>query len=304
VSLTNFPRILVIHNPISGRRRAALLEHVLGRLRTTGCAVELCNTGKRGDAERIAAAASPDRYDVVAVAGGDGTINEVLNGMADSPLPLGLIPMGTANVLAAELGLPPSADGLAQTLLEGRRQHIQLGLASGRRFAMMAGVGFDAHVVAGINPRLKRAVGKGAYVWQSLVEMARYRPQRFTLTIDGKAHTAASAVVANGHYYAGTFTCAPMARLTDDRLHVCLFKSSGRLSIVRYGLALLLGRLHRRRDIEILPATRIRIEGGARGNGGDPVHGDGDIIAHVPLEIMMDPRGIEVIVPGSAADHR
>jgi diacylglycerol kinase (ATP) len=301
VPLTNFPRILVIHNPISGRRRAALLEHVLGRLRTTGCVVELCNTGRRGDAELIAAAASPDRYDVVAVAGGDGTINEVLNGMAGSPLPLGLIPMGTANVLAAELGLPPSADGLAQTLLEGRRQHIQLGLASGRRFAMMAGVGFDAHVVQGINPRLKRAVGKGAYVWQSLVEMARYRPQRFRLTIDGKTWTAASAVVANGHYYAGRFTCAPMASLTDARLHVCLFKSSGRLSIVRYGLALLLGSLHRRRDIEIVPATRVRIAGDIEGETGDPVHGDGDIIARLPLEIAMDPSGIEVIVPAVAS---
>jgi YegS/Rv2252/BmrU family lipid kinase len=294
--LTNFPRILVIHNPVSGRRRAALLEQVLARLRETGCAVELCSTGKRGDAERIAAAASPERYDAVAVAGGDGTINEVVNGMAGSALPLGLIPMGTANVLAAELGLPPSADGLARTLLEGRRQHIALGLASGRRFAMMAGVGFDADVVRGIDPRLKRAVGKGAYVWQSLVEMARYRPRQFRLSIDGKSRTAASAVFANGHYYAGRYTCAPEARLTDGRLHVCLFKSSGRLSILRYGLALLLGTLHRRHDIEIVTATRVRVEGDA----GSPVHGDGDIIARLPLDIGMDPGGIEVIVPAAA----
>ena len=292
-----FPRILIIHNPVSGRRRAALLEQVLERLRLAGCTVALCRTGKRGDAERLAAAAAPDLYDAVAVAGGDGTINEVLNGMARSPLPLGLIPMGTANVLAAELGLPQSAEGIARTLLEGRRRHIDLGLASGRRFAMMAGVGFDAHVVGGIDPRIKRAVGKGAYVWQSLVEIVRYRPQHYLLTLDGIGHAAASAVFANGHYYAGRFTCAPAASLTDACLHVCLFKSRGRLSVVRYSLALLLGSLHRRRDIEIVLATRIGIEG----HRGDPVHGDGDIIGGLPLEIGMDPRGIEVIVPAAAA---
>jgi YegS/Rv2252/BmrU family lipid kinase len=293
VPLTNFPRILVIHNPVSGRRRAALLDQVLDRLRAGGCAVELLRTARRGDAERMAAAASPERHDIVAVAGGDGTINEVLNGMAGSALALGLIPMGTANVLAAELGLPSSAEGIARTLREGRRQRIALGLASGRRFVMMAGIGFDADVVRGIDPRLKRATGKGAYVWQSLVEMLRYRPQVFRLVIDGVPRTAASAVFANGHYYAGRFTCAPMARLTEPRLHVCLFKSSGRLSIVRYGLALLRGTLHRRRDIEIVPATRIRVEDGA----GSPVHGDGDIIAALPAEIAMDPGGIDVIVP-------
>jgi YegS/Rv2252/BmrU family lipid kinase len=292
-----FPRILIIYNPVSGRRRAPFLDRVLRRLRTAGCMVALCRTERRGDAERLAADASPDRYDAVAVAGGDGTINEVLNGMAASRLPLGLIPMGTANVLAAELGLPLSAEGVARTLLEGRCKRIDLGLASGRRFAMMAGVGFDAHVVRGIDPRIKRAVGKGAYVWQSLVEIIRYRPQGFRLTLDGVGHDAASAVFANGHYYAGRFTCAPMASLTDSRVHVCLFKSRGRLSVLRYSLALLLGTLHRRRDIEIVPATRISIAG----DGGDPVHGDGDIIGGLPLEIGIDPTGIEVIVPQAAS---
>jgi diacylglycerol kinase (ATP) len=293
VSLSQIPRILIIYNPISGRRRRGFLEQVLLRLRAGGCVPEVSCTEKRGDAERIAAAASPNYFDAIAVAGGDGTINEVLNGMTRSPLPLGIIPMGTANVLAAEIGLDVTPDAVAETLLEGRRKRIDVGMADGRRFVMMAGVGFDADVVQGINPRFKRAVGKGAYVWQSLVEMLRYRPQTFHLSIDGTAHTAASAVFANGHYYAGTFTCAPEARLTDGRLHVCLFKASGRLSIVRYGLALMLGTLHKRHDIEILPATHIGVAGGT----GSPVHGDGDILATLPLDVRMDATGVELIVP-------
>ena len=293
MSVTQFSRILIIYNPISGRRRKPLLDGVVGRLTAAGCTVDVSCTGKRGDAERMAAEASPDRYDVIAVAGGDGTINEVLNGMTKTSLPLGLIPMGTANVLAAEIGLPVTADAIAQTLLTGKRQPIDVGIAGTRRFVMMAGVGFDADVVQGIIPGLKRAVGKGAYVWQSLVEILRYRPQRFRLTLDGIEYSAASAVFANGHFYAGRFTCAPEASLTDGKLHVCLFKTSGRLSVIRYGNALMLGTLHKRRDIEIIPATRIRVDG----EDGSPVHGDGDILAVTPLDIGIEPGGVELIVP-------
>ena len=291
--MTQFSRILIIYNPISGRRRKPLLDGVVGRLTVAGCTVDVSCTGQRGDAERMAAEASPDRYDAIAVAGGDGTINEVLNGMTMSSLPLGLIPMGTANVLAAEIGLPVTVDAIAQTLLSGKRQRIDVGIAGTRRFVMMAGVGFDADVVKGIIPSLKRAVGKGAYAWQSLVEILRYRPQRFRVTLDGVEHSAASAVFANGHFYAGRFTCAPEARLTDGKLHVCLFNSSGRLSVVRYGNALMLGTLHKRRDIEIIPATRIRVDG----EDGSPVHGDGDILATTPLDIGIEPGGVELIVP-------
>lgn len=293
MSVTQLPRILIIFNPVSGRRRKGLLDGVVAQLREAGCTVEVSCTEQRGDAERMAAEASPDRYDVIAVAGGDGTINEVLNGMAKTSLPLGLIPMGTANVLAAEIGLPVTVDAIAQTLLTGKRQRIDAGIAGARRFVMMAGVGFDADVVKGIIPGLKRAVGKGAYVWQSLVEILRYRPQRFRVTLDGIEYHAASAVFANGHFYAGRFTCAPKASLTDGKLHVCLFKSSGRLSVIRYGNALMLGTLHKRRDIEIIPATRIRVDG----EDGSPVHGDGEILATTPLEIGVLPGGVELIVP-------
>jgi diacylglycerol kinase (ATP) len=288
-----FPRIHIIYNPISGRRRKALLNRVVSRLRDSGCVVHISCTEKRGDAERMAAETSPTDYDAIAVAGGDGTINEVLNGMTQSRLPLGLIPMGTANVLAAEIGLRVTPDAIAAALLAGQRQPIDIGIAGSRRFVMMAGVGFDADVVRGIIPGLKRAVGKGAYVWQSLVEILRYRPQRFRITLDGVGHEAASAVFANGHFYAGRFTCAPEARLTDGKLHVCLFKSSGRLSVIRYGNALMLGTLHKRRDIEIIPATRIR----ADGETGSPVHGDGDILATTPLDISVEHGGVELVVP-------
>ena len=100
-------------------------------------------------------------------------------------------------------------------------------------------------------------------------------------------------MIANGHYYAGRFTCAPQATLDAPTLHVCLFHSHGRGAVLRYATALLMGRLNRRQDVTVIPAARVTIDCGS----GEPVQGDGDIIATLPTEIALDPAGIEVISP-------
>ena len=121
----------------------------------------------------------------------------------------------------------------------------------------------------------------------------RYRPVGYRLTVDGKEWTVASAVIANGHYYAGRFTCAPQADLDAPTLHVCLFHSHGRGAVLRYATALVAGRLIQCRDVTVVPAAHITIDC----NAGEPVQGDGDIIANLPTEIALDPTGIEVIAP-------
>ena len=291
--MTDKPRLLVIHNPISGRRRGTFLKQVLGRLERAGCEIDVRQTGGRGDAEALARDADPERFSAVVVAGGDGTINEVINGLDKRTLPLGLIPMGTANVLAAELSLPESAEGVADVLLAQRLRRICVGNASGRRFAMMAGVGFDAHVVANLNTGLKRLLGKGAYVLQCGLEFLRYRSTLYRLRVDNTEWEAASAVIANGHYYGGRFVCAPDARLDDPKLHVCMFGRAGRFHVIRYSSALLLGRLHKLPDVTVVPASRVMVVD----SEGEPVQGDGDIIANLPAEISIDRDGIDVIVP-------
>lgn len=287
------PRYLVIHNPVSGRRRGAFLSDVLSELSAAGCAVELYHTTAAGDAERQARDVDDGAYDGIVVAGGDGTINETINGLASSSLPLGIIPMGTANVLAAELGLPTAAKAVAKVLVAGNRRRIYLGNASGRRFAMMAGIGFDAHVVANLNSPLKRWIGKGAYVWQSCIEFMRYRPVLYRIRVDTADWHATSAVIANGHFYGGRFVCAPDARLDDPRLHVCLFRRAGRLQVLRYGSALLLGRLNRLKDVAVIPATTVTV----LDSEGEPVQGDGDIVARLPATVSIETDGFDVIAP-------
>ncbi|MDJ0895727.1 MAG: diacylglycerol kinase family lipid kinase [Alphaproteobacteria bacterium] len=294
------PRLFVIHNPIAGHGQRGRYRDALKRLEHRAQLTERRTKG-RGDARRLATeAAASGAYDMVVAAGGDGTVNEVANGLLDDgarPPALGLIPLGTANVLAAEIGLGDRADRAADALLDGRVQPITVGVAQSaqgrRRFMQMAGVGFDAHVVAGVSPTLKRWLGKGAYGLQMLLCWLRYRREVYRITIDGVPFEAGSAVVANGHYYGGTYVCAPDARLGDSTLEVCLFLRSGRLHALRYLFALSRGRLHLHPDLKIVRGREVMIEGPE----GDPVQGDGDIIGHLPVKISAAPAALDLAMP-------
>jgi YegS/Rv2252/BmrU family lipid kinase len=275
--------LLVIYNPTAGWRRRRRFERTLKWLTRLGCAIDLRATGARGDAERLARAAEPGSYDLVVAAGGDGTINEVINGLEASGLPLALLPLGTANVLAAEIGLAGAPRRIAQAIATGSARPVHLGEVNGRRFAMMAGVGFDAHVVGAVDPRIKRAFGKLAYALAAIGELLRYRARLYEVEIDGVAHRAAAVIVAKGHYYGGRFVVARDARLEEPRLLVALFERTGRFHLLRYAAAVLSGRTDRLPDLRVLPATRVSV----RGIAGEPVQADGDLVTALPLEASL-----------------
>ncbi|WP_307833614.1 diacylglycerol/lipid kinase family protein [Azospirillum brasilense] len=291
-------RLLVIHNPVAGARRARRLGAVLELLEQRhGAAVTLRATGGRGDAEAMARAVAPGAFDAVIAAGGDGTINEVVNGLGarrggGPAIPLGIVPLGTANVLAHELALPLDAEGAARVLAEGRPLPVHLGVANGRTFAMMAGAGLDARVVERVDPRLKRLIGKGAYAVETLARIAAGGGGPYRVAVDGgEPVEAASVIVAKGHFYGGRFVCAPDARLADPWLHVCLFPRSGRGNALRYLWGVTAGRLPRFPDYRVLPARRVVVEGPV----GEPVQGDGDVIARLPVEIALAPWILPVL---------
>jgi diacylglycerol kinase (ATP) len=291
-------RMLLVFNPTAGRRRGRL-DSILRSLRASGWDVALQETTGPADATRIARDEA-NHYDVLAVAGGDGTLNEAANGLADvianvgEPVPaLAVLPFGTANVLAHEIGIGIDEARIADTAAKGQPTAIYLGQANGRRFLLMAGVGFDAAVVAGVGSALKRRFGKGAYVWRMVVELFRYKFPVFSVTIDGASYACASAIVAKGHFYGGRFVCAPDAKLTDPDFQVCLFLSAGRLAVLRYAVALGMGRLHKLRDVKLVRGRDIRIEGPT----GSPVQGDGDIIAALPATLSVLPNPITVLYP-------
>jgi YegS/Rv2252/BmrU family lipid kinase len=302
VTLISFPapkalgplRVLAIYNPTAGRRRRRKLDAVIDALTRSGAEVTLWATTGRGDAERLAREASAAGFDRLVVAGGDGTINEAINGLVDRNLPLAIVPLGTANVLAAELDLPSDAAALADTVISGATRRVAIGRVNGRAFTMMAGVGFDAYVVTHVSLRLKRAVGKLAYVIETLRQLLRYRPLMYDVIVDGRPYRASSAIVANGRFYGGRFVCAPEARLESGDFQVCLFGHAGRWHVIRYALALLTGRLHHLSDITIVPARKVEIAAPP----GDPVQGDGDVLARLPATIEIAPASLQLVARG------
>jgi diacylglycerol kinase (ATP) len=302
--------VLLIRNPTAGRRRRGLVDAVVRHVRAEGWIVDLVDTAARGDARRLAETCDADRYAVIAVAGGDGTINEVLNGLArrgDGAPPLAIVPLGTANVLAHELGLDFKAAALAQTMMSGRAVLVHPGEASGdsgdggdpRCFSLMAGAGFDAKVVAGVSAPLKRRLGKAAYVWRSLIETRRYRPVRYAVEIDGVRYEAASVIVTRGRHYAGPYVVAPKAMLSEPLLHVCLFERWGRSHTLRFGLALLLGRLPKTCGYRVVAGHDVRLS--VLSNAGElrrqPVQIDGDDALSLPVSIGVAAGTVRLLQP-------
>jgi YegS/Rv2252/BmrU family lipid kinase len=291
-------RLLIIYNPAAGQRRRRRFEAVLGALRARGCPLVLRETAGPGDAEALARGADPEAADLVVAAGGDGTINEVVNGLAGpggpgDALPLAVLPLGTANVLAAEIGLDFDPAALARTIAEGPARPVALGQANDRLFSVVLGAGFDAHAVDGVDTRLKRVIGKGAYVWEAARQLFVFGFPEYRVMLDGTRHGAASVIVAKGRYYAGRFVVAPEGRFAEPLLQVCLFTRPGAWNALRYAAALGLRRLDRLPDVRVLPAREVVIEGPE----GDPVQGDGDILTRLPVTVRVLPEALKIVMP-------
>ncbi len=312
-------RLLVIHNPVAGRRRRQRFQAVLDLLERDGDELSLRATEAPGDATRLARQIDLGDVDLragdlVVAAGGDGTINEVINGLVaegrPASVPLAIVPLGTSNVLAAEIGLGRSPEAVARTIREGAVCSVSLGritganMPDGRTFILMAGVGVDAHAVADVEPGLKRRFAQGAYVWAGLQAVFRSRGLRYGVEVDGVRHEAASVIVAKAAHYGGPFIVAKQARLDDPRFQVCLFERAGFWPAGLYGLALALGRLDAAPGFTSVPGRKVRITAPASQSGdrpptkpAEPVQCDGDDVARLPVKIEVMPEALSLVVP-------
>ncbi|MGE5503130.1 MAG: diacylglycerol/lipid kinase family protein [Actinomycetota bacterium] len=292
-SSLRFGRALVIYNPTAGARRRRRMQAVLDGLARHGCRTALLRTERRGDAEDGARTAGRDGFDLVVAAGGDGTVNEVANGLAasDAPVPMAFLPLGTANVLAAEIGLAPTPAAVVAMIEAGRTRSIRLGLAEGRHFVLMASAGLDSAVVQGVDLALKRATGKLAYGIEAVRQALAWPFPELTATIDGVDHAARMVVVCKARCYGGPFLAAPQADLSDDRLQVVLLQGRGLGALARYGAALAAGRLALQPDVRIIAAHRLRLAGPA------PLQADGDLVGMLPVDISVSDRTIDLVVP-------
>ena len=289
-------RIVIIFNPAAGARRRSKLHAALDLLRGIGLRLEVVETRQRGDAARLARDAASGGGTVVA-AGGDGTIAEVASGIVGSDAALGVLPLGTANVFALELGIPLSAENAAIVLAMGRTVPFRPGrsLGSGpaeQIFVQMLGAGLDAAVVHALPPLLKRALGKGAYALQTVREIVRHDAALLRVVADGQEFHAHSVVVTKGRLYAGRFIIAPNANARGDDFYVVALPQPRRSDAIRHAAALPLGLLPRLPEARIFRASAISIEGAA-----GPIQADGDAAGVLPARIAPASEVIRIVVP-------
>lgn len=295
-------RVLIIVNPTSGSGNSQKVDKVKEGLISKGCRVDVYYTTAAGDAIRYLetyAETNAEPLDVVAIAGGDGTVNEVVNGLSNEQSAycrLALIPTGTTNVLASELNSPSSAQAIVNTILAGHTKEIYLGQINQRRFVLMAGVGFDAWVVDNVNLKLKKKIGKMAYILGMLKEMFNFGKKQYNVIIDGKSYLANSVVITNGRYYGGAFVLSRKADITAPTTQVLMFTGNTPLSLLRILLRLPLGTIETTSGVESVAGKTIEITECGIPSGREPVQADGDSLTALPLSLIMESAPIAVLV--------
>jgi YegS/Rv2252/BmrU family lipid kinase len=298
--------IVAIVNPISGagmdpeaaNRRVAMIRDELGRRRLDG-SVHL--TEGAGHAREMAARAASDRADLVIVWGGDGTVNEVGGGLAGSETPLGLIPAGSGNGLAAALGVARDPKTAITIALDGRTMPVDMGKLDDRPFFNVAGIGFDAHVAHLFNQRARGRRGRLPYVVIGVREGCRYTGAEYTITLDngspGSSTTTVSKALliafANGQEYGMGIRIAPQARLDDGLLEACIVEDRPVVSRFLHARHLATGSIAR------APRITLRSVRSATVQSTSPIvyHVDGEPgLAQGSLRVTIEPGALKVRV--------
>lgn len=282
---------LVILNPAANSERARRWRSRVEKL-TRGAT--LCATSQTGEAEAIARNAVREGYEKIVAAGGDGTINEVVNGLAGTEAALGLLPMGTMNVFANELGLPASnLHECWQVVCEGRTRTIDLPNANGKHFVQLAGIGLDAQAVKETSLALRRSLGPLSYL-VSAAQIASRPPPRLMIESENVSTPEGSFVlIGNGRLYGGPFPFFKRALIDDGLLDVLVFKRIGYLEIVRYLQDVIFSSSITMPEIEYFQTTRLRVSS----EDEVPVEVDGELIGNCPVLFQMREHGLRVLAP-------
>lgn len=290
--------VRIIANPIAGGGRGRLLaESLLAELQARKLTAELVLTKQAGDNEKEAARPGADC--VVAV-GGDGSVNEIVNGLVGTSANLAILPAGTANVVAAELNIPPDASVVANLIEKGSARIMDAGLHNGRRFLLGAGAGLDAAIVKRVSERRGKRSSITKWVMPTIATCLTYAFPHMTVELDGEIITDDAQYVIIGicRYSAGVFPATPDAKIDDGLLDVCIMRGLNAIKLATLATAARSGRHIHRNDVDYTTCTRVRLTP----NGQDPIplQIDGDPAGALPVEFSIEPRAINIIAPADS----
>ena len=281
-------RICIIANPAARGVKARLQS--LERLTRN---VVIKTTKGPGDAEAQTERAVQQGFETIVAAGGDGTINEVVNGIGTAPVALGILPMGTVNVFALELGIPFNLAAAWKVVRGGKVRLIDLASANGHLFVQMAGIGLDAQIVERNNRSIKHVLGPLSYLLTA-TQVAAERPPRLRVFSEGHATVEGSFVlVGNGRLYGGPFSLFKEADMQDGLLDVCVFKYMNYVALMRYVRGALFGSLTKFTDVHYFKARHLVVKADRL----VPLEADGELAGHAPVEFFVRRRKLRVLVP-------
>ncbi len=275
-------------------------------MRKAGVDAELQFTDNPGDGKRLATEAAASGCDLIIACGGDGTINEVINGIAPGKVPLAILPGGTANIAAKELRLPGNMVKAARQLPTCRPCRIPLGRAtweeSGtlhqRYFLAVAGIGLDAHIISQLDVGMKLRMGVLAYVWEAVLQVFHYRFPRFQFSAGGNAVSVTFAVIQRSARYAGWLRLARPHSIRDLDFSCCLFEGRGPGRYLRYALGILTQTHDRLYDVRLLSGSDIRCTS-ERPDTAIFFEVDGELAGRIPVTFEVVPDALTILAPES-----
>jgi YegS/Rv2252/BmrU family lipid kinase len=295
-------RICVIFNPTARGDKARSFRHHLDEI-AGECALK--QTVAAGGARPLAAEAIREGFDTIIAAGGDGTLNETLNGIGDVPdgferARLGVLPLGTVNVFAKELGMPTSLKQAWQVLRAGRETKIDLPTVEytgpngpeRRYFAQLAGSGLDARAIALTDWQVKKTVGPLAYIWAG-VRALTGPPSRVTAANGVQSETGELVLIGNGRFYGGKYPVHPRADLGDGLLEVCIFPKTNWLTLFRCANMFMFGS-----DLPAGVARSFRANSFTlNSDSPTPLEVDGENVGHLPAIFSIQRQKLRVVIP-------
>jgi YegS/Rv2252/BmrU family lipid kinase len=283
-------RVCIILNPAAKGERARRLT---GRIQEALPRAEFKLTRKPKHAEALAREAAEEGFRVVVAAGGDGTINEVVNGIARTDAILGVLPVGTMNVFAMEMGLPQKLDQALDLIRHGTVRRIDLAKANGRYFVQLAGVGLDAQVVKKTDWGFKKAWGPLSYL-VTAGQVIGQKPPKLVIKAEGMKEIEGTFVlVGNGRYYGGPFQFFPQANMRDGKLDVCVFKKGGYMNLLRYAHGVFTGSHTKLADVRYFKTSRMTVTCDET----VPMEVDGELHCETPVKFKISRHSLRVLAP-------
>jgi diacylglycerol kinase (ATP) len=286
-------KALIIQNPMAGQSNE-FDDSIKDIFKKSDITTKIQKTTAIGDGIKLAKNAI-GKYDIVIAAGGDGTVNEIINGIANQKIKLGILPLGTENSVSREFGIPKNLKKAAQIITKGKTVKFDLGSvenASGKRFfGLVAGVGFDAAIAKDVTPHLKKMLHGAAYLLEGFKELFTYKQHPLYVKLDDNEELKGYfAIIGNIHYYGMGLEMTPEADPLSGKLDIVLFKKKNMIEMFEYGIHAILHNLDKFKGVEYRKFEKAVIDS----EGDVLVHADCELVGKTPVTFQIHKDAIEV----------